>query len=418
MIKKYYVLLLFVLVLLFATTLYSTSQERGFVNTSYDLSTEARLALVIGNADYRFGALNNPINDKRAMTKSLKNLGFEVMGGENLNIMEMKELIDKFGRKLQRQGGVGLFYYSGHGVQANGKNYLIPIDSNIKHAKQIDYRSVQLNELLAEMDNARNRVNVLILDACRDNPFSSSMRSVKSGLSNVDAPVGTIIAFSTSPGRTAYDGDGQYGRYTAELLEWLPKPGLTIENMFKKVRASVMINSSGTQIPWESSSLVGDFYFNNKDLQNTQQVLYKKPTAPVKITKRSENYSTNSNEQLFSKGKNYYQKKEYDKSIIYLRDFVFENPNSSNLSAALYYLAESYYNKKKFVDSYNTYSDLVNQFPDSVETEFAQKRMVEISNSRKSKTKKTTQPKYQTNPDGNKDPNDNVYNRANELFYR
>jgi len=222
--------------------------------------SEKRTALVIGNAAYESGALRNPINDARAIGRALADLSFEVTLKENLDQKQMKREIQAFGEKLQK-GGVGLFYYAGHGVQVNGHNYLIPVGAAIEHENQVEYEAVDMGAVLSEMDYAHARMNIVIIDACRDNPFARSFRSISMGLASIDAPTGTLIAYATAPGSVANDGPGENGVYTGELIKAMVQPGLKIEDVFKQVRSAVREATGGKQVPWESSSLEGDFYF-------------------------------------------------------------------------------------------------------------------------------------------------------------
>ncbi len=224
---------------------------------------EKRLALVIGNSDYLHGgSLGNPVNDARAIKTSLENLGFTVMKHENCSQKSMKQAIDKFGSELKNYK-TGLFYYAGHGLQVNGNNYLIPIDARLENENDVDYDCIQAGRVLAKMETANTQTNIVILDACRDNPFERGWnRGTKGkGLAFMNAPSGSLIAYATSPGNTASDGSAANGLYTSALLQHLTTPSLTIEDVFKRVRTAVMENSGGRQIPWESTSLTGDFYF-------------------------------------------------------------------------------------------------------------------------------------------------------------
>ena len=233
-------------------------------------NTSERVALIIGNSDYTTGPLLNPENDARAMAGALRNTGFEVLEYINLETMvDMKRVIREFGRKIQN-GGVGLFYYAGHGIQVNGKNYLIPTKAQIYAEEEVEYESVDVGFVLAQMEIASNRMNILILDACRNNPFARSWRSSASGLAFINAPAGTMIAYSTAPGSVASDGTGSNGLYTEELLRQIEKEGQKIEDVFKSVRARVISRSNNTQTPWESSSLVGDFYFIRPEMTLTE----------------------------------------------------------------------------------------------------------------------------------------------------
>jgi len=226
-----------------------------------------RLALVIGNGTYRYSALHNPVNDAKDMAQVLTHLGFSVILRTDANLRTMDRSIRTFGKQLQ-QGGVGLFYYAGHGVQVNGINYLIPVDAIIESESDIKYESVDAGRILGKMHDAHNRLNIIILDACRDNPFARSFRSSRRGLAKMDAPTGSIIAYSTAPGSVAADGTGKNGLYTSKLLKYIVIPGLPVERIFKKVRIEVMQESADKQVPWESSSLTGDFFFAGKPLKD------------------------------------------------------------------------------------------------------------------------------------------------------
>ncbi|MEO5599908.1 MAG: caspase family protein [Cyclobacteriaceae bacterium] len=161
---------------------------------------------------------------------------------------------------------VGLFYFAGHGVQVKGSNYLIPVDANLKNERTVEYDCVQVDRILSHMENAKTSVNVLILDACRNNPFERNWGRDLSqrGFAVMDAPKGSLIAYSTSPGKTASDGEGKNGLYTGELISEIKTVNLTVTQLFQKVRKAVMEKSKDTQVPWESTSLTADFYFNRK----------------------------------------------------------------------------------------------------------------------------------------------------------
>jgi hypothetical protein len=222
---------------------------------------EKRIALVIGNAAYKDAALRNPINDARAMATSLQGLGFEVIKRENAGQRDMNQAITEFSSKLQITGGVGLFYYAGHGMQVKGRNYLIPVDAEVKSEIGVRNETIDVDQVLDGMASANNPLNVVILDACRNNPFERRFRGASGGLAQVDAPKGALIAYATAPGKVAADGDGANGLYTAELLRAISEPNLRIEEVFKRVRSRVATATNDLQVPWEASSLVGDFYF-------------------------------------------------------------------------------------------------------------------------------------------------------------
>src|SRR5712691_3765560 len=222
---------------------------------------EPRLALVIGNSAYRESPLRNPVNDVRAIAQRFRELGFTVLAHENATKRTMEAAIIEFGRRLA-EGGAGAFYYAGHGLQVRGRNYLVPVDADIDDEAMTRVAAVDVELLLEQMAEAKNRVNMVILDACRNNPFERRMRGASRGLAAVDAARGTLVAYATAPGSVAADGDGQNGLYTEELLEALREPGLKIEEVFKRVRVNVSRRSKGAQTPWESSSLTGDLVVN------------------------------------------------------------------------------------------------------------------------------------------------------------
>ena len=219
-----------------------------------------RVALVIGNSAYQDAPLANPVNDARAIVKALQESGFSVIVRENVDQRGMLGALREFGDRL-RAGGTGLFYYAGHGMQIKGRNYLIPVGATITREDEVAYSAVDAQAVLDKMEAADNVANIMILDACRNNPFSRSTRSGLSGLAQMDAPVGTLVAYATSPGAVASDGSGANGLYTQHLLTAIRQPGNKVEDVFKQVRANVRRDSNGKQVPWESTSLEGDFYF-------------------------------------------------------------------------------------------------------------------------------------------------------------
>lgn len=220
-----------------------------------------RVALIIGNASYVAMPLANPVNDARLMAETLRALGFEVIARENASKREMELAILSFGEKL-KNAGAGLFYYAGHGLQVRGRNYLMPVEATIETEAAVRVEGVDVDLVLAEMGDARAAANIVILDACRNNPFERKMRGGSRGLAAIDAAAGTLIAYATAPGATASDGTGKNGLYTEELAKALKEPGLKAEEVFKRVRISVMQRSQNAQTPWESSSLTGDLVFN------------------------------------------------------------------------------------------------------------------------------------------------------------
>lgn len=225
------------------------------------LNTLPRQALVIGNSSYAHAPLSNPANDARAIANELKAAGFEVVVQLDARRDVMLQAINAFADVLGRNQAVGLFYFSGHGTQLAWRNYLLPVDADIRRPDDIPARGVELNALLQALAQARNPMNVIILDACRDNPFGRSLPPEQKGLSQFDAPPGSLLAYATSPGNTASDGVGSNGLYTENLLREIRAADTKIEDVFKRVRLGVRRRSDGQQIPWESTSLEEDFYF-------------------------------------------------------------------------------------------------------------------------------------------------------------
>ena len=246
-------------------------------------ASAARYALVIGNSAYQYAsALDNPKNDSADIARVLKDLFFETTLLHDASKKQIEQAVSRFLKQLENEDeSVGLFYYAGHGVQLQGDNYLVPVEVNVGTEQEIKHQSFNVALLLNGLRKVNTATNIIIMDACRDNPFShiakEGRRSVNSGdgrglvkinvpkldtgLSKLDAPPNTLIAFATAPGRVALDGDGKNSPYTEKLIESMQRTGLTIGEMFRQVREEVLDLSDGKQIPWESSSLVQDFYF-------------------------------------------------------------------------------------------------------------------------------------------------------------
>jgi uncharacterized protein (TIGR02145 family) len=230
---------------------------------SQETVSQRKIALVIGNGNYFSSVLANPENDARAIADVLQKLGFTVFLDINLEQKQMKKAIDDFSMNLQ-DADVALFFYAGHGIQSGGFNYLIPVDATLQSEAQIEYDCVPADRVLALMDGSGAKIKILILDACRNNPFENrwARAAAGKGLASMKASKNTFIAYSTAPGSTASDGSGSNSLYTSALLESLIIPDLTIDRMFQNVGRIVSQKSEGQQIPWKSSSLIIDFYFN------------------------------------------------------------------------------------------------------------------------------------------------------------
>jgi uncharacterized protein (TIGR02145 family) len=239
--------------------------------TSKGSLSQRKIALVIGNGNYTSSVLANPENDARAIADILQKLGFTVLSDLNLEQKQMKKAIDDFSLKLQN-ADVALFFYAGHGIQSGGYNYLIPVDANLQSEAQIEYDCVPADRVMALMDESGAQTKIMILDACRNNPFENrwARAAAGKGLASMKAPKNTFIAYSTAPGSTASDGSGRNSIYTSALLESLIIPDLTIDQMFQNVGRIVSQKSGGQQIPWKSSSLIFDFYFNREKGTNPE----------------------------------------------------------------------------------------------------------------------------------------------------
>ncbi len=228
---------------------------------------EARVALVIGNSDYRSAPLDNPANDASDLAAALEKQGFNVLVRENVGERGLKEAVDVFAKHLKK-GGIGLFFFAGHGIQLKDQNFLLPVDVGFESEADVSFKSVSAEYVLSRMAEAGNRINIVILDACRNNPLQLSRKTISKGLGVMNvgrAEKGTFIAYATSPGSTAADGTGRNGLYTKHLLRSLETPDSDIDKVFGRVRTGVVQDTNGEQVPWTSSSVIGSFYFDVKE---------------------------------------------------------------------------------------------------------------------------------------------------------
>ena len=240
-----------------------------------------RVALVIGNGAYTGGGvLANPANDAIDMATRLRQLGFEVVLRTDADYMTMRRALTEFGREVKK-GTVALFFYAGHGMQVRGKNYLLPVDARIKIENDVGTEAMDADFVLDKLSEAS--LSMVILDACRNNPFERRFRSGSgAGLAHMAAPTGSLIAYSTAPGKVAADGEGRNGLYTGELLKAMGMPGFQIEDVFKHVRSNVVKLSGETQTPWEASSLTGSFYFIPSEAKRVADTPFAPPPEPAK----------------------------------------------------------------------------------------------------------------------------------------
>ncbi|BBO11289.1 caspase family protein [Bradyrhizobium sp. TM102] len=224
---------------------------------------EQRVALVIGNSNYKNAPqLANPDNDAESMAKFLNSAGFEVVAATDLTQNDMLRVVQDFSAKVSARGPntVAMVYYAGHGVQLAGENYLVPVDAKVSSQTELVNNSVRLVDVMSTLETIPSRMRIVILDACRNNPFPD-VNDAGRGLAIVDAPNGSIVGYSTAPGAEALDGTGGHSPYTQAFLNVAREPNVPIEQLFKRVRLQVNQSTSGAQIPWESSSLTSDFTF-------------------------------------------------------------------------------------------------------------------------------------------------------------
>ena len=241
-----------------------------------DKPNDKRIALVIGNGAYKSAPLKNPVSDARAVAASLKQLDYDVSLRENTTLVDLIESLRSFSLRAA-SSSVRLLFYAGHGIQAKGRNYLLPVDVEPQSEDEIAAKTADVNELLDRLGGIKHGLNIVVLDACRVNPFAGGVivgpdgRRLKfrgvtpAGLAPLDAPVGTLIAFSTAPNGIALDGaTGDHSIYAKHLLANLPTPGLPVEQLFKRVRIGVAQETQRVQVPWESSSLTTEFCFKSR----------------------------------------------------------------------------------------------------------------------------------------------------------
>jgi len=234
-------------------------------------SAEKRVALVVGNSAYVHAAvLPNPVNDAGDMAKALTEVGFDVILGLDLGKQALDGKVRDFARALDK-ADVALFFYAGHGLQASGRNYLMPVDARLQGERDLDFEAVSIDFVLKQMELEREgKTNVVFLDACRDNPLARNLAramgtrsaAIGQGLAQVQTGVGTFIAYSTQPGNVALDGQGRNSPFTAALTKGLREPGRNLTSVMIDVRKDVLAVTGGKQVPWDHSALTGDFFFH------------------------------------------------------------------------------------------------------------------------------------------------------------
>lgn len=244
----------------------------GLANVAW---ADSKLALVIGNANYaNMPKLVNPANDAKLIASNLELVGFKVSLATDQTQAQMKSLIARFADDTAKSGSgvISIVYYAGHGVQIDGTNYLMPIDASASSATDVVIGAVSASDLLKTLELGRAKVNVVVLDACRDNPFKNATRGLSRGLARVDAPAGSIIAYSTAPGQVAQDGITANSPYAEALAKHIATPGLVLEEVFRKVRIDVSLQTDGAQVPWEETSLTQEVILANKSAVTVEVV--------------------------------------------------------------------------------------------------------------------------------------------------
>jgi hypothetical protein len=270
---------------MFRHTLLKLMVSASMVLAAGSAFAENRVALVIGQSAYRsVPALPNPANDAKAVTQMLTDSGFEVSTASDLSQNELRQQVSAFAGKVAAKGAdtVALVFYAGHGLQIDGENYLVPIDVDPKREADIPIQAVRLNDILNTLTSVPSKMRILMLDACRNNPFPDLSKTSGGGLAIVDAKIGspgTFLSFSTSPGAVAEDGSGANSPYTSALLSAGKEAGIPIEETFKRVRLAVNKATDGRQTPWDSSSLTEDFRFLGPAVAGPKLAATKKSVA-------------------------------------------------------------------------------------------------------------------------------------------
>ena len=252
-------------------------------------AAQKRAALVVGNSAYTHSAaLPNPVNDAGDMAAALKELGFEVILGLDLDKRSFDRSVRDFTRVLT-DAEAAIFFYAGHGLQVAGRNYLVPIDAELKNERDLDFEAVGLDFIMRQMELEREgKTNIVFLDACRDNPLARNLArsmgtrsaSIGRGLAQVQTGVGTFIAYSTQPGNVALDGSGRNSPFTTALAKGVKEPGRNLTGVMIEVRKEVLASTNGKQVPWDHSALTGDFYFHLASAPGTLPKTAPAPPGP------------------------------------------------------------------------------------------------------------------------------------------
>ena len=276
--------------------IYSVLGLAGSLAHAQAIDTTPRTALVFGNAAYSAPdkPLKNPVSDARLMARTLKELGFDVRLREDVDRRSMLQALRELEDTLRKTKGVGFVYFAGHGVQVNGRNYIVPIGANLVRDVDAQKNAIDADAVLQSLRDTGAKLNILVLDACRNNPLLATSRSTgtagaKAGLAPMRPPEGALVAFATEPGRLASDGkETGNGLYTRHLAKWIKEPDITLEQVFKRTREAVQLESKGEQIPTEYSLLTGvDLYLAGNSASGNAS----KPIRPATASTPSKNNS-------------------------------------------------------------------------------------------------------------------------------
>ncbi len=389
--NKFCVLTLIFSILLSVLPL-TAQTDRKLEREKPNAQIEKRIALIIGNGAYtKAKPLPNPSNDAADMTASLKTLGFEVLSGVNLDKRGMENLIRDFGNKLAN-GGVGLFYYAGHGIQVGGENYLVPVDADIPEEDEVSYSAVPVNLVLRKMATAGNTLNIVILDACRNNPFARSWRTFRDnanadGLAKIAPPTGTLVLYATEPGKVASDGAGRNGLFTESLLKQIKKPNVEYDQMVKALSADVWQKSNKQQLPWKEGNSLSDFYFAKTKIRTAS------PTTaePIKDETLTEKDRATVEREAWSYIKNSTDAQDF-------RDFLKEFSDGANAANARIKLEQAVWDLVKDSKVKAKIQAYLNEFQTGANAPLARIKLRQLdapttnasnNNSQKSKTDKT-----------------------------
>jgi formylglycine-generating enzyme required for sulfatase activity len=350
--------------------------SRQLVMKEKTLGELPRFALVIGNAKYEhISQLKNANADAVDMAAALRSLGFDVLEGVDQNKKQMEKLIQEFGDKLYRNKGIGVFFYAGHGVQSNNNNFLIPINADIPNENDIEYEAVNLGRLLKRFDTAKNELNIIILDACRNNPFAkewSSYRDVNAdeGLAKLSAPKGTVLFYSTEPGKVASDGAGRNGLFTEVLLENIKKPNLEFDALSKAVTRGVAAKSKQTQIPYKEGTSFSDFYFAGETATN--------PVLPSPVGKTNEAEPEIVAKDAAAREREAWELVVNSTDVGDFRSFLTEFPNGNYAGKAKIRMEQMFWNSIKTTRDKLLVRAFLKEFPDGANASTARIKLRQL----------------------------------------